>query len=325
VDWLHAKLHEHGHSVETVYMPHTDEFDQALSQMVNYRLMELSDYFDAVVTFRPPSHLIRHPRKIVWFVHHLRIFYDLWNSAYCPVPDTPSGRALRSCVMDADNMALREAYRIFANSRVVQKRLHDFNGIDSEVLYPPVLAPQIFKSEDYGNEIVSVCRMERIKRQHLLIEAIAHSNTPVRLRLSGVSLDPAYPNFLRKTAQELGVDDRVIIEERWITETEKAKRLAHALASAYVPVDEDSYGYPTIEAAHARRCTITAADSGAVSEFVIDDETGLVADPNSAAIARAFDSLYVNRGLARRLGEAANSHISDLGIEWDAVLTRLLS
>jgi glycosyltransferase involved in cell wall biosynthesis len=116
---------------------------------------------------------------------------------------------------------------------------------------------------------------------------------------------------------------RVTVEDRWISEAEKADRLSGALASAYIPLDEDSYGYPTIEAAHAGRCTITTQDSGGVLEFVTDGETGLVATPDPVALAAVFDRLYVERDLACRLGEAAQTHITRLGIDWDSVVGAL--
>jgi glycosyltransferase involved in cell wall biosynthesis len=100
-------------------------------------------------------------------------------------------------------------------------------------------------------------------------------------------------------------------------EEEKAARLEHALAAAYLPFDEDSYGYPTIEAAHARRPTVTASDSGGVAEFVQDGETGLVAAPEPEAVAAAFDRLHAGRALARRLGANAAGRVAELGIDWD--------
>jgi glycosyltransferase involved in cell wall biosynthesis len=115
------------------------------------------------------------------------------------------------------------------------------------------------------------------------------------------------------------------IEDRWISEEEKAERLATALASAYVPYDEDSYGYPTIEAAHAARCTVTVADSGGVPEFVKDGVTGLNVTPDPTALAAAFDRLHGDRALARLLGEAARAQIGRLGIEWDTVVAKLLA
>ncbi len=325
VDWLHAKLVERDHAVETVYIPFLDEVEHILPQMAAIRSMELEHHFDRVITLRPPAHVVRHSRKVVWFIHHLRGFYDLWDTPYRPIGDDPHGRALRKSIFAADRTALGEAHRLFTNSNVVGDRVRRYNGLPSEVLYPPVLRPEAFRAGPYGDEVVSVCRMEHHKRPHLLVDAMAHTCTPVRLRLCGVSSDPAYVQELRDTARRLGVDGRVTIEERWITEEEKAERLETALASAYLPFDEDSYGYPTLEAAHAQRCTITLKDSGGVPEFVVDGSTGLVADPEPASVARAMDRLYTDRSFAQRMGEAAQARVAMLGIDWDTVIGKLLA
>jgi glycosyltransferase involved in cell wall biosynthesis len=130
---------------------------------------------------------------------------------------------------------------------------------------------------------------------------------------------------LRDTAQRLGVTDRVSIENRWISEDEKVDALETALAAAYVPFDEDSYGYPTIEAAHARRCTVTVDDSGGVPEFVTDGENGLIVPADPAALADCFDRLYADRAWAQLMGETAADRVSELGIDWDTVIAKLLS
>lgn len=325
VEWLREKLEERGHRVEVVFVPSTENPDTVLQQMAAFRLMRLEDHFERVVTFRPPSHVVRHSRKVVWFIHHMRIFYDLWDTEYRGMPDRAPQRALRAAIIRADTAALRGAHRVFTNSRVVGERLQRFNGIASEVLYPPVLRPEMFAGGEHGDEVVCVCRVEHHKRQHLLVEAMRHTRTPVRLRLCGTGTNPDYVASLRRIAAEGGVEDRVAVEDRWITEEEKAARLEGALASAYVPLDEDSYGYPTIEAAHAQRCTVTLSDSGGVAEFVLDGVTGLVASPEPEAIAAAFDRLHADRALARRMGRNAAGRVAELGIDWDTVVEKLLA
>jgi glycosyltransferase involved in cell wall biosynthesis len=188
-----------------------------------------------------------------------------------------------------------------------------------------VHAHERFRSGEHGDEIVRVYRLEHHKRQHLLVEAMAHTRSPVRLRLCGPSVNPEYPELLSSMTRRLGVQDRVVIENRWISEEEKVDFLETALASAYVPVDEDSYGYPTIEAAHARRCTVTVSDSGGVLEFVVDDRNGLITPPDPAALGAAFDRLHGDRYFACKLGEAASDRVAALGIDWDTVIAKLLA
>ncbi len=327
VEWLETKLLEHGHAVERVYLPFVEAPDRLLAQMTAYRLLDLTEAADRVIAFRPPAHVIPHPDKVLWFIHHIRVFYDLWDSPYRPVPDAPPGRALRDRLMAADGVALREAKRVFTNSRVVSERLRRFNGVGSEVLYPPVFDPGRFHSpgrdEDYGDEIVYVCRVEHHKRQHLLVEAMAHVRSPVRLRLCGSAGNPAYADNLRARVAALGLGDRVRFEDRWISEAEKAAALSTALAAAYLPLDEDSYGYPSLEASHARKPILTTTDSGGVTELVEDGLNGLVCDPDPRALAEAMDRLHRERARTRDMGHAAERRVGELGITWDRVLERL--
>lgn len=324
VEWLAEQLRARGHHVEIVLIPTTEDPENVLVQMSAIRSMDLSA-FDRVITFRPPAHVVRHPVKVAWFIHHFRVFYDLWGTEYCGIPDLASYRALRDTIMAADTHALIETHRLFSNSRVVADRVAHFNGLAAEVLYPPVHAPERFRSGQYGDEVVCVSRMEGHKRQHLLVEAMRFTRTAVRLRLCGAGTDQGYIDTLRSIALRDGTADRIVFDTRWISEDEKIEVLEHALAAAYVPVDEDSYGYPTLEAAHAQRPTITVDDSGGVPEFVIDQVNGLITTAAPEALAAAFDRLYADKDFAAQLGAAARQRIMDLGVDWDTTVEKLLS
>ena len=118
---------------------------------------------------------------------------------------------------------------------------------------------------------------------------------------------------------------RVAIDARWISEEEKAKYLATALGIAYFPIDEDSYGYPVLEGAHARKPLIVARDGGGVTEFVRDGMEGFVVSPDPKEIADAFDRLWSDRALAARLGDAASHRVKELEINWPTIVEKLLS
>jgi len=325
VEWLASMLVETGHDVETIWIPSAEDPRDILRDMAVFRLVDIQNSFDRVITFRPPAHAIHHKHKIVWFIHHHRAFYDLWNTEYCGVPDTAYWRSVRGLLMNADRNALQEAKAVFSNSKVVANRLLHFNKINSEVLYPPVFSPERFHNEAWGDEIVCVCRVEPHKRQHLLIEAMKHVRTPVRLRLIGEATDKSYVLLLRSSIRLHGLSEKVALDIGWIDEEEKIRLLSTALAATYIPFDEDSYGYPTIEAAHARKGTVSVMDSGGVREFVNDGETGLLTSPDPEAIAGAFDRLWTDRQSARRFGNAAHDKISRMNITWENVLARLLS
>ncbi|HAV35002.1 MAG TPA: glycosyl transferase family 1 [Massilia sp.] len=323
VEWLQEMLEREGHQVERIYLPQVDTADRLCTQMAALRSIDLSAA-DRVICFRPQAHLIRHPHKILWFIHHIRVFYDMWDSPYRGFPDDASHRSVRAALLAADNAALREAKAVFTNSRVVSERLRQFNGIDSEVLYPPVFASERFHCRGFNDEIVYICRLEHHKRQHLLVEAMAHTNTPVRLRLCGASSGSEYPRELSAQIERLGLQDKVVLDVRWIAEEEKVELLADCLAAAYLPVDEDSYGYPSVEASHAAKAVLTTDDAGGVLELVSDGVNGYVLPPDPAALGAAMDRLYSDRALASRLGAAARARLDELNISWTHVLKRLL-
>lgn len=325
VEWLEQHLLAAGHEVEIVYLPFEDEPERLFPQLAAYRQIDLTEHADLVVCFRPPAHLVRHPRKVLWFIHHLRYFYDLWDTQYRHFPDSRVNRERRRALFAADSAAIHEARHVFTNSRIVSSRLQQFNAIESEVLYPPIPSPERFQSTGQSDEIVYLARIEHHKRQHLLLESLALTKTPVRLRLAGASSSPEYVRFLHEHAVDLGVADRFKLEDRWISEAEKASLLGGCLAAAYIPLDEDSYGYPSLEASHSAKPILTTSDSGGVLELVTDGVNGLVAEPHEADLAAGMDRFYEDREATRRMGEAALARLAELEISWDRVIERILS
>jgi glycosyltransferase involved in cell wall biosynthesis len=325
VEWLQEELVAAGHRVERIYLPQMDIPDLLLPQMAAYRWIDLAASADRVICLRPPAHVIPHPHKILWFIHHTRVFYDLWDSPYRGFPDDEKHRNLRAVLHRADTAALGEAKQVFTNSRVVSDRLRRFNGVNSEVLYPPILKPERFHFASQNDEIVYVCRVEHHKRQHLLLEAMRHTRTPVRLRLCGASASGAYAQELQVKTATKELRGKVRIDNRWISEDEKADLLAHCLAAAYLPLDEDSYGYPSLEASHAAKPILTTSDSGGVLELVVDGYNGYVCEPDPKALADAMDRLFRDRDNARAMGSNAAHRIEELNISWQHVLQRLLA
>jgi len=324
VEWLEQMLRADGHEVERLYLPSVDAPDLLFQQMAAYRWIDLSSA-DRIICFRPPSHLIPHPKKVLWFIHHIRTFYDMWDSEHRPFPNDLKHRGIREALHAADTAALNEAHAIYANSRVVADRLRAFNGVSGEVLYPPIFQPERFHRGEFNDSIVSVCRVVPHKRQHLLIDAMRFTKSRVKLRLYGASLSPGYSAELHKQILDADVSDKVTFEDRWISEEEKAGILADCLAMAYPPEDEDSYGYPTLEAAHSWKPTLTTDDAGGVLEFVEDRVTGVVAQPDPRSLADAMDMLYAERPLARQLGENAHARIDEMNISWPHVISRVLA
>jgi len=325
VEWARAHLQASGHEVELFFLPFVETPETMFDQIAAYRLIDLTQSCDRIVTFRPPAHVIEHPNKIAWFIHHIRGFYDLWDTPYAAAKNDPKGRALRDRMIATDTRTLGECRRIFTNSQVVSDRLARFNGLASTPLYPPIWRPERFRPGAYGDEIVAVCRVEAHKRQDLLIDAMRHVSTGVKLRICGLASNPEFAASLSAKIKEGGLGDRVAFENRWISEEEKADIIENALAVAYLPLDEDSYGYPSLEGAHAEKAIVTAVDSGGTLELVQDGRNGFISGADPRAVAAAFDALHADKSRARRMGAESRARLHELRIDWDRVTEALTS
>ena len=141
VEWLEQKLREYGHSVERFYIPFIDRPDDLFDQILAFRLIDVSSACDRLIAIRPPAHVLEHPVKVLWFIHHIRSLYDLWDSPYRFVPDDPSGRGFRAAMIDIDTRTIREARHVFTNSQVVANRLIRFNNISAKPFTRPSSTP----------------------------------------------------------------------------------------------------------------------------------------------------------------------------------------
>ncbi len=325
VDWLERMLLRRGHEVETFRIPFDSRYPELLDQMLALRLLDVSGHGDRLIAIRTPSYLLRHPAKVLWFIHHHRGAYDLWGTPYQDIPDTPGGRRIREAIISADNLAFGEARAVFTNSQVVRNRLRKFNGVDAEVLYPPLIDPERYRAAAYGDYALYMSRLTMHKRQHLAIEAMRYTRTPVRLIVAGAPENQEYLGRLNGLVEKLGLRDRVEIRAGWMPEQEKIELFSHCLAAVYAPFDEDSYGYPSLEAHHSCKAVITTGDSGGTLELIRDGDNGFVTEPSAKDLAAALDRLYRDRTMARRMGEAGQARIAELGVSWDRVLTRLLA
>jgi glycosyltransferase involved in cell wall biosynthesis len=327
VDSLADNLRKRGHDVEVLLFPFSSSHTDLMEQMLAFRLLDLSRHGDRLITVRFPSYLLRHPNKAVWFIHHHRGAYDLWGTEYQDIPGTPEGVAIRDSVRSADAAGLAECRRVFSNSQVVAGRLKQYNGVAAEVLYPPLPNAERYSCAGYGDFVLYLGRLVHHKRQWLALEAMRHVQSGVRLVIAGKADPDAMPYVadLYEFVRRHKLQDRVTILSDWVDEKRKIELFSQCLAAAYFPVDEDSYGYPSLEAHHSRKAVLTTTDSGGTLELIRDGENGFVSDPSPQAIAGAMDRLYLDRPLSRKMGEAGETRLDELGISWEHVIGRILA
>ena len=315
-------LRQHGYRTELVSVPFKwYPKSEILAHATAWRLLDLSESngqtIDLAIGLKFPTYFIRHPNKVAWLMHQYRAAYELCGTPYSDFQHTEADVGLRDTLIRLDRQMLGECQRLFTNARNTASRLQRYNGLTAEPLYhPPRLADRLHGGP-YGDYMLSVGRLESVKRIDLAVEAIAKADSSVRLVVVGEGTNRTK---IEQRVQTLGIADRVELTG-WVDDDTLIELYAGALGVLYVPYDED-YGYVTLESFLARRPIITTEDAGGPLEFVEDGVNGAVCPPEPNAIAAEISQLAADRGNAACLGEAGYARAKQ--VSWDGVVERLV-
>lgn len=314
---LTEQLNAAGHQALLVtfpFRPRRFDVENLERGVVPWRTLDLSGMADVVIPLRFPTWTVTHPNVVVYLNHQLRGAYELYGTPHGPKESERTLRA-RDFVRECDQ-ALANVRQIFAVSRNVQKRLKHFNSLDSELLYHGLPYEGLHHPGPFGDYILAVGRLVSMKRFHLLVEAMAHTSSPVRCKIVGEGRErPAIEELIRSRQLEGKVELL-----GWVPNSRLIELYAGALGVFYAPVDED-YGLVTLEAFQSAKPVLTARDSGGVLEFVQDGANGRILPPEPQLFAEAIDQLCLERTLAEKMGRAGADSVRH--ITWQNCVSRL--
>lgn len=318
-------LRLHGHEVDTVEMPTIARWDAVLEQILAFRLLDVSHDADVLIAIGPPSHVLRHPNKRLWLIgHHHRPDCDLWGRQWQDFPSTPGGAAVRDAIRRSDELYLREAQKIFTNSQALAGRLRGSDGVEADVLYPPLGPGEQFFWEEPADYVFYPAPITPHKRQVLALEAASNLATDARVVIAGALDNPFDLALLDAMVRERGLERRVTLMPRSISASEMGELISRSLAVLYLAGD-NGLERVALEASHARKAIITCTDSDGVFELVTDAENGLVVSPDGPALAAAIDRLRADPAWATRLGARAHELLVERDVTWDRVVDGLIA
>jgi glycosyltransferase involved in cell wall biosynthesis len=326
VEDLRHEMQARGFETDVVLLPLYPQWKSIPEQTAALRLLDVcapgDRRNDRLIAIRTPSYALRHPNKVAWLIHQHREAYDLWGTRWSAMPDDQVGRYYRDLIRRGDDLYLRECRQVHTISRIVAKRLGEFNNVvANDVLYPPLARDNPFRPGPFGDYLYYPSRISPIKRQALAIEAMRHTDPDVRLVISGVADVDSYGAQIRELIEKEGLVGRIRLTG-WVTEQKKAEWMANCCGVLFIPFDED-YGYVTVEAFSAEKPVITLSDSGGSLELVEDNVNGYVTDPTPEALAEAMNRLWRDRDSARQLGIGGRTAIRKHQINWDHTIERL--
>jgi len=314
-----------GHEVDVVTMPFRfgppAEVMRAMEVWRGEDLTSLTVVPDKVICLKFPAYALQHPDRVLWLAHQYRAVYDLWPpSCGEGTAERAQWERLRVAVKDFDDRALAGFARRYTIGARVSERLREHNGLDSTVLWPPPLDTSGFYCAPAESYVFLPSRLEGLKRQALLIEAMRHVRSPLCALLAG---EGGLRDHLEERITAACLGDRVRLLGH-VSPAQLRSLYAMSLGVVFPPRDED-FGYVTIEAMLSAKPVITTRDAGGPLDFVLDGETGLVVDPDPVALAGAIDELWRDRERARAMGEAGRERYARAGVDWGRVVEALLA
>ena len=226
------------------------------------------------------------------FIYDLREFYEDTYSGW----RKPLLQALVNYLQPRYESSIDCMDLLIANSANVKNRISKYLGKDSVVVHPPCL---IGNKQWLGQEgyYLSLARIEPYKRVDRLVKAFRQMPDKQLVVASGGSDLPRL--------RQLAGNASNIRFTGWLGEEELRQLIGNAIATLYIPRDED-FGMSPVESMAAGKPVIGVRDGG-LSETVVPDETGILmeADPQIEEIIAVVESLTaVRAGEMREACEA---------------------
>jgi len=246
----------------------------------------------------------------VWYLH------DRLSPDYLPREVVPMMRLMAS--------TLPSALVVPSRSTLSTVGRHRRPGLRTAVIPMPVPMPA--RKAEIRQQVRNVGMVGRLtswKGQHIFLAAFAQAfpDPPVRARLIGSAVfgETSYERELREQAAGLGIADRVDFigfTGDVFGELEELDILVHA------SVLPDTLAISVLEGLGAG-VPVVCADAGAVAEYVVDGDNGLLHKPGDVSgLAAGLKRLAGDVGLRRKLAEAGRNTARDFAA--DAVVGKMV-
>lgn len=221
------------------------------------------------------------------FVYDLRDYY----LRRLPQWQRPALRGFVKWYRPRYEQAMHGMDKIICNSETVSERIARYLNLDAIVVHPPCDTEQFrwLAQQDY---YLSIARHDDLKRVDLAIRAFGAMPEQQLVVVS----DGGQGRQLRR----LAADSPNIRFLGSVTDQDLARLVGNAIATLYLPVDED-FGLSPIESMAAGK-PVLGVRAGGLTETIVDGETGLLlpADPSVEEVIAGIRHLSPARAFAMR-------------------------
>ncbi|OOM73840.1 glycosyltransferase family 4 protein [Clostridium sp. BL-8] len=333
---------------ENVYNKN-EEFFRYAGAIQEFEKLDLGNY-DIVIATQPPSYAVRHPKTVVLFYHHLKLYYDLYDVYVETLSKNPElDKQTKETIRAIDSKYITNDKHYLAGSKHVAKRLMNFNNIDEKNIniFEAGINDNIYEfsgNVDFKSPIC-VGRHEFPKRPELFLHAMKYIPS-IEGRLVGEGgktedlkridkyLQEAHQKNIKiednelwkKTvfnANKLKINDTIksnVVFTGKVSEKELIKEYSNALC-VVCPSYEEDYGLTAIEAMAFGKPVITCSDGGGYMEFIEDGKNGFIVEPTGEAIAEKIKYLNDNRDVLEVMSK--NAYEFSRKYNWNITIEKL--
>lgn len=206
---------------------------------------------------------------------------------------------------------------VITNSGNTHKRLLDYTGVDSVIIYPPINTEK-FKFISRQDYFLSYARLDDNKRIPLIIDAF--SKMPDK-KLVICSTGPLH-NWVEEEIKNRNITN--ITFEGLVTNERLFELVGNCYAGIYIPVNED-FGMTQLEMMSAGKPVIGVKEGGLL-ETIIDEETGSMINENPAVsdLITAVECLSADKAASMKEKCIQHAKLFDSKIFFDKIEHELL-
>ncbi len=161
--------------------------------------------------------------------------------------------------------ALRSSTHVVVNSDHMHRTIMKLFGVNSQVIYPPVIIPRKPPMKHEPKYFLCVSRIDWTKNLEIVIEACSSLDLP--LKIVGKSNDKRYENYLRSLAGPT-------VEFLGFKSDEQIDKLYQSAIAFVFPSKNEDFGIAPVEAM-AHGIPVIAYYGGGPKETIISGKTGV--------------------------------------------------
>lgn len=249
-----------------------------------YRMLRLDlSAYDTVLTSGPSAKFYQPEgdQRLTHYLHHPPLS-TLWFD----------GGLLRYGVKTVDRLETRAIPRLVVNSQLTARRVSALYGREVDAVVEPPVSVEAFRADGdpTGTDVVMVGRLEERKRPRVAVKAFRQLAAEGRTVAGGTpTLHLCGDGPLASTVDRMAPDN--VRVHGYVPDDALSSLLADAAAGLFLARRED-FGIAPIEYL-ASGTPVVGVDEPTTNEQVVDGRTGVLVDPQPAAVAdgvrRALD------------------------------------